>query len=68
MVEDTAGGLLFEPNDPVALAAALRRMICEPGLAGECGRRGQAAVRERYHAARMAGEMLALYEAVVGRP
>jgi glycosyltransferase involved in cell wall biosynthesis len=67
MVEDTAGGLLFEPNDPVALAAALRRMLCEPGLARECGRRGQAAVRERYHAARMAGEMLALYEAVVGR-
>ena len=29
MVADTGGGLLFEPGDPAALAAALKRMILD---------------------------------------
>ena len=29
MIEDTGGGLLCEPNDPAALAAALKRMVLD---------------------------------------
>ena len=35
MVADTGGGLLFEPGNPAALAAALRQMIQQPELAAE---------------------------------
>ncbi|GGO66719.1 glycosyltransferase [Nonomuraea cavernae] len=50
-------GLLVPHGDPVALAAAIRRVITEPGLAGELAARTQAlvpallwpAVAARYH-------------------
>ncbi|MEZ5976916.1 MAG: glycosyltransferase [Planctomycetota bacterium] len=43
-VRDGVDGLLFEPGDPDALAAALRRFLDEPGLLGELVR-GLPAVR-----------------------
>jgi len=64
MVEDTGGGLLFEPGNAAELAAALKRMITEPDLARQCGRRGQEAVRLRYHAPAMAERIGALYESL----
>ena len=66
MVEDTGGGLLCEPNDPVALAAALKRMVLDADLAAQCGRRAQQAVHERYNSAEMARRMVELYEELRG--
>jgi glycosyltransferase involved in cell wall biosynthesis len=66
MVEDTRGGVHFRPGDAADLASALRRMICDSEMAAQYGQRARAAVHERYTAARMAGEMLELYERVVG--
>ncbi|MGO8691420.1 MAG: glycosyltransferase family 4 protein [Thermoguttaceae bacterium] len=65
MVADTGGGLLFEPGNPAALAAALRQMIQQPELAAECGRRAQEAVHQRYHARRMAEDTMNLYKQLV---
>ncbi len=45
MVADTGGGLLFEPGDAASLAAAVKRMILDPQLAADCGRRAQEAVQ-----------------------
>ena len=61
MVEDTGGGLLHEPGSAAALAEALGRMLREPGLADLCGRRARQAVHQRYHAQRMARQMIELY-------
>ncbi|MFC1597597.1 glycosyltransferase family 4 protein [Planctomycetota bacterium] len=61
LVEQTGGGLLCEPDDPPALAAALAKMVGDPAFAIECGRRAQAAIRERYHAPLMAQRTIDLY-------
>jgi glycosyltransferase involved in cell wall biosynthesis len=64
LIEDTGGGLLFEPENPSALAAALKRLILHPELAADLGRRGQQAVHERYNAHTMARRTLELYRRV----
>jgi glycosyltransferase involved in cell wall biosynthesis len=66
LVRDTGGGLLYEPGEPAALAAALKRLIQDPALAAECGRRAQKAVRQRYHAELMARRTIELYRTLVG--
>jgi glycosyltransferase involved in cell wall biosynthesis len=61
LVADTCGGVLFEPKDAVSLAAALASHLDDRSAASARGRRGQAAIRERYTAERMARETVALY-------
>lgn len=61
MVEDTGGGLLYEPSDPSALARALKYMIQNPDFAADCGHRAQQIVHERYNADIMARRMVELY-------
>ena len=51
------GGLLFEPNDPAALAAALETLLLDPDRARELGRRGRQAVISHFNAERMAGDI-----------
>ncbi len=50
----TGGGLLVEPDNPQALADGLRRALEDVALRRECGQKGQAVVRERFTAERMA--------------
>ncbi len=64
LVADTGGGVLHAPGDVDALAAALTRMLREPHFAADCGRRAHQAVHQRYHAARMAGQMIEVYESL----
>ena len=61
LVEATGGGLLVNPDDPEDLARGLRQLLEDPALRQEHGRKGQAAVRERFHADRMARETMAVY-------
>jgi glycosyltransferase involved in cell wall biosynthesis len=61
LVEMTGGGLLVEPGDADGLARALRELADDRARAGELGRKGQVVVRERFHAARMAEETVAVY-------
>ena len=62
MVSDTSGGVVYDPGDPAALPAALKRMILDPEFSAQCGRGAQRIVRERYNAEVLARRMLELYE------
>ena len=61
LIADTGGGLLCEPLNPPALAAALKQMILDAEFAAACGRRAQEVVHQRYNAETMAGRTIALY-------
>ena len=59
MLGDGAG-VLAPPGDPAALADAVARLLDDPGLARSVTHRARAAA-ERFSAARMAAEVLAVY-------
>lgn len=65
MMADTGGGLLCQAHDVASLADALRQLILDPQRAAVLGRQAQQVVHERYHADRMAREMIDLYRRVV---
>jgi glycosyltransferase involved in cell wall biosynthesis len=68
LIADTGGGVLCEPENPRSLADALRKLISDPAAAAEMGRRGQAAIRERYDAQTMARQTTALYRQLTAVP
>ena len=57
-------GLLTPPKDARSLARAMDRLLADPGLARELGRRGRELVAERFSLEQMAAEVEAVYEAV----
>lgn len=61
LIEATGGGILVNPNDPVDLARGLRQLLENPAHRAELGQKGKIALRERFHAARMAQETLEVY-------
>lgn len=65
MVADTGGGLLCRAHDVASLADALRQLLLDPQRAAALGRQAQQVVHERYHADRMAREMIDLYRRLV---
>lgn len=48
LVEDGVTGLLVPPGDPAALAATLRRLLTQPALALELGRKGRLEVARAF--------------------
>ncbi|MDP6763261.1 MAG: glycosyltransferase family 4 protein [Planctomycetota bacterium] len=54
LVEATGGGVLCEPDDPVALADALEALLLDPARARALAESGRDAVRERFGAEHMA--------------
>lgn len=67
IVEQTAGGILVEPDNPASLADALYGLSIDPAAAVELGRQGAAGVREHYSAGRMAARALEIYQAVAAQ-
>jgi glycosyltransferase involved in cell wall biosynthesis len=61
LVADTGGGILFEPNSAASLAEIIASQIAAPDQARQRGKRGQAAVHDRYTAEQMAQNTLELY-------
>jgi glycosyltransferase involved in cell wall biosynthesis len=55
-------GLFVDPRSPQAIAAAIGRLLADPGEAERLGARGRELVRERYNWEREAEQLLALYE------
>lgn len=67
-VEHGETGLLVAPDDPGALAGALRRLRDDPALRLRMGTRGQAVAAREFTAAVMAQRMIAHWEAARGAP
>lgn len=65
MLAATGGGLLVEPGSPEDLAEGLARLIADPGLRAELGRRGREAVEQRFTTAVEAENVLAVYRQVL---
>ena len=66
-IAEAAGcGLAIEPENPAALADAVRRLATDPALAREMGRRGRQLVVERYDRSRLASEFLTILRQVTG--
>lgn len=53
----TGGGILCEPDDPSSLAQGLKELLLDPQKSQDLADRGRMAVRERFTADRMAGEV-----------
>jgi glycosyltransferase involved in cell wall biosynthesis len=61
MIDDTGGGLLCRPHDAADLAEKIAQLLRDPIRATQIGLAGQQAIRDRYHAAEMARQTLAIY-------
>ena len=61
VVEATGGGILYNPESIHGLAGALHSLLHNPGEARALGRRGRAAVLERFSIDRVARDMLQIY-------
>lgn len=68
LVDAAGGGLLVPPDDPVALAAGLRRVLDDHEFRAAAGKAGEAAVRERHTAEVMAKETVAVLQQYVKAP
>lgn len=67
LVEDTGGGLLYDPADDESLAASLRRLMDDDALRRDHGARGREAVLRHHTDERMARETWNVYEQLFTR-
>jgi glycosyltransferase involved in cell wall biosynthesis len=68
LIADGHEGLLVPPGDADALAAAINRLFEDPGLRTRLAHAGRATVEERFSFARRMEKVVAVYDAVLGRP
>ena len=66
VVQRNVTGLLVEPKSPEALADALERLICDPGLRQRLGEAGSRRAPE-YDWSHVAAQLVELYEEVIRR-
>jgi glycosyltransferase involved in cell wall biosynthesis len=65
IVSDGETGILIPPRNPEALASAIQRLLDDPALAQEMGRKARAVVLQRFTLAQQANALASLYEQVV---
>lgn len=66
IVDDAGCGVLVDPLDPASIAAAMRWVLDNPDEAAEMGRRGRAAVEQKYNWGPEAGRLIAYYRERLG--
>ncbi|GGY18587.1 glycosyltransferase family 4 protein [Paludibacterium paludis] len=64
IVDDAGCGLLVDPQDPSAIASAIRTLMQDDGTAAAMGRAGQRAVLARYSWAAEAEKLCSLYRSL----
>ncbi|MCX5683208.1 MAG: glycosyltransferase family 4 protein, partial [Planctomycetota bacterium] len=62
---ERGGGVLVEPDNPAALAAAIRGLLADPEKARQAGASGRKAVLEYFNIERMAGEVVKVFEHIM---
>lgn len=67
IITDGVNGLLVEPERPIELGQALRRIIEDADLAQRLGQEGRATVVQRYQLHAVVEQCLALYRRLLGR-
>ena len=67
LLEATAGGLLYEPNTPEALAAALAELLSDRERAEALGSAGRRAVTARFGVEQMAARLEQLFQGLTVR-
>jgi len=67
VVTDRESGLLVEPANPEALAAALEAVFADPAAAGSMGEGARTVVRERFEMSTVAAAYAGIYDELVGR-
>jgi glycosyltransferase involved in cell wall biosynthesis len=64
-VEDGVSGLVVEPDDPPALAAAIASLLADPAMRERLAARGRQAFTDRFSSAAMVAGIEAVYESVL---
>jgi glycosyltransferase involved in cell wall biosynthesis len=64
-IQATKGGILYEPNDPEHLAAAISSLLVDPERIKDLGKQGRLAVEQNYSMKTMAENMIQVYEDMV---
>ncbi len=64
LIDMTGGGVLFEPNNTAALAAAIENLLIEPDYARKLGEQGRDAVFEKFNIEQTAKEIVRIYEQI----
>lgn len=67
ILEATGGGILVEPGDVPALAAAIERLLANPAEARALAERGRLAVTKKFGIEQMANNVLSVFGRVRGR-
>jgi len=68
VIEPERDALVAAPGDPAGLAAAVLRLVTDPGLRAALGARARTAAVERFAPRRMAAQLAGLYEQLIGAP
>lgn len=66
IVSLSGGGLLYEPNRPSELAAALKKALSDPAALDELSKKGRKGVEEHFHVDQQVEKMLEIYGGVKG--
>jgi glycosyltransferase involved in cell wall biosynthesis len=67
-VIDERTGLLTPPSDPIALAARLERLLCDPGERSRLATNARAWAWERYRAGAVLASLTEMYETLAAHP
>ncbi len=66
VVQDGETGLLVPPNDPAALAAAVERLLDDPGLRRKLAKNARLRVEENFSDQTINGQTLEVYRSLLG--
>lgn len=65
IVETSGAGVIVDPEDPRAIASAMRWIIANPSQASAMGARGRQAVQDRFNWDAEAAKLLAMYDRIL---
>jgi glycosyltransferase involved in cell wall biosynthesis len=64
LLDMTGGGVLFEPNSAVALAAAMQPLLLDPNHARQLGKQGREQVLQKFNVKQTATELMRIYKKI----